>query len=291
MSNKVLIIGASGMLGGSLLRYLSKLNDIEVVGTVRSETAAKALLDQGFTNVFTGVNVTNFDSVTAIVKQFRPDYVLNCVGVIKQLGQSKDPVCSIEINSLLPHLIARLCSDNDARLIHFSTDCVFTGTKGGYVESDIPDATDLYGRSKLLGEVDYGLHLTLRTSIIGHELGKSVSLIDWFLGQKREVNGFRQAIFSGLPTVFLAEFLNDFVFGHQISGLYHLSVDSIDKYTLLLLVKKFYNADIKILPSDDYSIDRSLNSKKIRTLSGFKPPAWPVLIKKMHHEYCEYFHK
>jgi dTDP-4-dehydrorhamnose reductase len=141
----------------------------------------------------------------------------------------------------------------------------------------------------LLGEDDYGHHLTLRTSIIGHELGKSVSLVDWFLSQHGAVKGFKKAIFSGLPTIYVAEFLKDYVFGKKVSGLYHLSVDPIDKYTLLQLVKGAYLTAAVITPCDDLVIDRSLNSDALRDVTGFTPPSWPNLIEKMREEYLEYF--
>ena len=289
MSNRVLVVGANGMLGGSLFRYLSKLPGFEVLGTVRSLEAKIALNHQGFDNTVSGVDVTDFQSMSSATGEFRPDYVLNCVGVIKQLDASKAPIPSIKINSLLPHQLAELCNQFDAKLVHFSTDCVFSGVSGLYRESDTPDASDLYGRSKLLGEVGYGHHLTLRTSIIGHELGKSLSLVDWFLSQHGVVNGFRKAVFSGMPTVFVAEFLKDYVFGKELSGLYHLSVEPVDKNTLLQLINDAYSTGAEITPCDDLVIDRSLNSDALRLVTGFKPPTWPQLIKKMREEYLEYF--
>ena len=289
MSNRILVFGANGMLGGSLFRYLSKQPGYEVLGTVRSSEATNALNKQGFDNIVSGVDVEDFQSISSVIRDFRPNYVLNCVGVIKQLDAAKAPVPSITINSLLPHKLAESCDKFDAQLVHFSTDCVFLGQSGLYKESDRPDAVDLYGRSKLLGEVDYGPHLTLRTSIIGHELGKSLSLVDWFLSQHGSVKGYRKAIFSGMPTVFVAEFLKDHVFGKKVSGLYHLSVDPIDKNTLLQLINDAYSSGAEIIPCDDLVIDRSLNSDALRGATGFKPPSWPNLIKKMREEYLEYF--
>ena len=289
MNNKILIIGANGMLGGSLLRYLSKEATLEVLGTVRSLEAEKLLSCQGYSNTIREVDIIDFHTLRSVVMKFKPAYVLNCVGVIKQLEQSKAPVPSIEINSLFPHRIAKVCDEVGARLIHFSTDCVFSGIKGMYVESDIPDATDLYGRSKLLGEVDYGKHLTLRTSIIGHELGKAVSLVDWFLRQKGSVNGYRNAVFSGMPTVYVAEFLQKYVFGFDVFGLYHLGVDSIDKYSLLKLIGEHYEVSTDILPYDDFKIDRSLNSERLNSVTNFVPPSWDTLIQRMRREYLEYF--
>ncbi len=289
MSNRILVVGANGMLGGSLFRYLSKIPAFEVLGTVRSTEAKFALDQQGFAKIASGVDVTDFQTITKVISDFKPNYVLNCVGVIKQLDASRAPVPSIQINSLLPHQLANVCDEADAKLIHFSTDCVFSGLAGSYKESDTPDATDLYGRSKLLGEVDYGPHLTLRTSIIGHELAKSLSLVDWFLSQNVSATGYRKAIFSGMPTIYVAEFLKHYVFGKELNGLYHLSVDSIDKYTLLQLINDAYSTGIKIIPVDDFVIDRSLNSDALKAIVDFKPPAWPELVNKMREEYLEYF--
>lgn len=289
MSKKILILGANGMLGGSLHRYFTNTNNT-VVGTVRSDAAAKQLDSMGFDNVIKNIEVTNYKLLEDMISEIRPDYVFNCIGLIKQLSKSELPVSAIEINSLLPHKIAQICTKYDSRLVHFSTDCVFSGSKGAYTESSLPDATDLYGRSKLLGEVNYGNHLTLRTSIIGHELNSNVSLVNWFLNQSDSVRGFSQAIFSGLPTCYIAEFLDKYVIENSnLLGLYHLSAEPIDKYSLLLLIKEKYGIEIDIVDYPDFIIDRSLNSEILRELIKFKPPQWPELIEKMNDEFNRYF--
>lgn len=289
MSKKILILGANGMLGGSLHRYFSNTHNT-VVGTVRSELASKQLANMGFSNIIKDIEVTNYQLLEDTISELKPDYVFNCIGLIKQLSQSELPVSAIEINSLLPHKLAQICTKYGAKLIHFSTDCVFSGSVGGYVESSLPDAKDLYGRSKLLGEVDYDNHLTLRTSIIGHELNSNVSLVDWFLSQSNSVKGFSQAIFSGLPTCYIAEFLDEYVIGNSgLSGLYHLSAEPIDKYSLLLLIKQKYDVELDIIDYPDFVIDRSLNSDNLRELINFKPPQWPELIEKMNDEFNKYF--
>lgn len=289
MSKKILILGVNGMLGGSLHRYFSNTEN-SVVGTVRSKTALKQIADMGFSNIIKDIEVTNYQLLEDTISELKPDYVFNCIGLIKQLSQSELPVSAIEINSLLPHKLAQICTKYGAKLIHFSTDCVFSGSVGGYVESSLPDAKDLYGRSKLLGEVDYDNHLTLRTSIIGHELNSNVSLVDWFLSQSNSVKGFSQAIFSGLPTCYIAEFLDEYVIGNSgLSGLYHLSAEPIDKYSLLLLIKQKYDVELDIIDYPDFVIDRSLNSDNLRELINFKPPQWPELIEKMNDEFNKYF--
>lgn len=278
------------MLGGSLHRYFSRHTNDSVTGTIRSEQARQQLAKLGFTNVVGGVDVMDEQTLSKVFAEERPDYVFNCIGLIKQLSESKLPIPAIEINSLLPHRLAQLCKTFGGKLIHFSTDCVFSGKTGDYIEQDIPDAADIYGRSKLLGEVGYDGHLTLRTSIIGHELNSNVSLIDWFLSQHGTVKGFSRAFFSGLPTCYIAEFIDKYIFTNpEFSGVYHLSVNPIDKLTLLSLVKDTYCVTTDIQDYPDFEIDRSLNSDALRAALGFVPPSWSELIEKMNSEYVEYF--
>jgi dTDP-4-dehydrorhamnose reductase len=228
------------------------------------------------------VDVENSDSLAALFARVRPNLVINCIGLVKQLAEADDPLAAIPINSLLPHRLARLCDVAGARLVHVSTDCVFSGTKGMYREEDYPDANDLYGRSKYLGEVDYPHAVTLRTSIIGHELGGAHGLIGWFLSQQGGVKGFTKAVFSGLPTVELARVIRDHVLPHpELRGTYHVSAAPIDKFELLTLVAKAYGRAIEITPDARLVIDRSLDSTRFRQATGYQPPPWPELIRRM----------
>lgn len=289
MNKKILVLGANGMLGGSLFRYFTEAQH-SVLGTVRSAAAQQQLSAMGFDNVIAGIDVTDYKKLDTVIADLKPDYVFNCIGLIKQVSKSEQPVAAIEMNSLLPHQLAELCTKYTSRLVHFSTDCVFSGATGGYTERSLPDATDLYGRSKLLGEVGYAQHLTLRTSIIGHELDSNVSLVDWFLSQSGQVKGFSKAVFSGLPTCYMAEFIDNYVFPNpDLSGIYHLSVDPIDKHQLLLLIKQHYGTDVEIIDYPDFVIDRSLDSSALRKRVNFKPPAWADLVGKMHDEFNKYF--
>lgn len=290
MTKKILVIGANGMLGGSIFRYLSSNTQFEVLGSVRSESAKSMLSSQGFKNTIVEDELSDYIVVSKLLDDTKPDIVINCVGLIKQLEQSKAPIPAIQINSLLPHQLAESCDRIGAKLIHFSTDCVFSGSKGMYSESDVPDANDLYGRSKLLGEVTYGKHLTFRTSIIGHQLDSTSSLISWFLAQSGIVNGFSKAVFSGLPTIYVAEFLKKHVLNNSdLSGLFHLSVDPIDKYSLLNLVGQQYGLSTNIIESRELRIDRSLDSSKLAKATEHVAPKWPQLIERMHNEYSKYF--
>ena len=283
---RILILGATGMLGYSLFSNLRELKDLEVFGTVRNIKGKESFFEDTLSSLIFNVDVTETTDIERAIASIKPDAVINCIGLIKQHSISKQHVSAIEINALLPHQIANLCDKYSTKLIHFSTDCVFSGKEGLYTEESIPDATDLYGKSKCLGEVDYAPHLTLRTSIIGHELNSSVSLVDWFLSQSGEVKGFSKAIFSGLPTCYIAKLLFEHILkSPELSGLYHLSVAPIDKYTLLKQVAEIYSKKIVINEFTDFAIDRSLNSQQLIQKLGLALPSWPALINDMHNDY------
>lgn len=278
----VLVLGVSGMLGNAVLRVFAQGDDYSVVGSARSSGVLRLLPPALREQVICGVDVENTDSLVRLFTFARPDVVINCIGLVKQLAEADDPLAAIPINSLLPHRLARLCDMAGARLIHISTDCVFSGTQGMYGEQDLPDAQDLYGRSKFLGEVNYPHAVTLRTSIIGHELSSAHGLVGWFLAQQGPVKGFTRAIFSGLPTVELARVMRDFVVPNSdLRGLYHVSAEPINKFELLKLVAEAYGKDIAIEPDNRLVIDRSLDSSRFREITGYQPPAWPELVRRM----------
>jgi dTDP-4-dehydrorhamnose reductase len=279
----VLVLGASGMLGNAVLRFFAQSPGYSVVGSVRSPSAMCLLPKALHSHIICGVDVDNVDSLLQLFDRARPDVVINCIGLVKQLAVGYDPLAAIPINSLLPHRLVRLCKVTEARLVHVSTDCVFGGTKGMYREDDIADANDLYGRSKFLGEVDDPQAVTLRTSIIGPELNSAHGLVSWFLSQRGSVKGFRRAIFSGLPTVELARVMRDFVVPKaDLHGMYHVSALPINKHELLSLIASVYGISIDIAPDDALVIDRSLDSTRFRRLTGYDPPAWPELVHAMH---------
>lgn len=282
----VLILGATGMLGYSLFSNLANYPQLNVSGTVRSLVGKTPFFDKLQGQLLQNIDVNNVASIEQALIKTKPEVVINCVGLIKQHDIAKQHVAAIEINALLPHQLAALCDQYSARLVHFSTDCVFDGTKGLYQEADLPTATDLYGKSKCLGEVNYGRHLTLRTSIIGHELNSAVSLVDWFLSQKIEVSGFSKAIFSGLPTSYIAKLLAEkILFDTSITGLYHLSAEPIDKLSLISMIGEIYGKSITIKESTQLVINRSLDSSRLRQAISFIPPSWRELIEFMHHDY------
>lgn len=279
---KIMVLGVTGMLGNAMFRVLSEKQSLVVSGTARGEGARRYFAGDFAEKIITGVDVENQDSLVRAFAMAKPDVVVNCIGLVKQLADANDPLQAVPLNTLLPHRLAALCKVAGARLIHISTDCVFSGATGNYQESDFPDAYDLYGRSKLLGEVDYPNAITLRTSIIGHELTGGRSLVGWFLMQQGSVQGFTKAIFSGLPTMELATVVRDVVLDCcELRGLYHVAAKPINKFDLLNLVAKAYGKDIQIIPSEQLVIDRSLCAEKFRLATGYVAPEWPVLIKRM----------
>ena len=286
MTKRILVLGASGMLGNAVFRYFATRTAHEVVGIVRSGASRRLLPAALHDRVAIGGNVEDMDVLVRLFDRHRPTIVINCIGLVKQLDDAKNPLAAIPINSILPHRLAQICSLVDARLVHLSTDCVFAGDKGLYTESDLPDARDVYGRTKLLGEVEYPHTLTLRTSIIGHELSSAHSLICWFLAQEGAVRGFSRAVFSGFPTAEVARIIDEFVLPRpELHGLYHLSAAPIDKFALLKLVAEIYGKTISINDDPGLVIDRSLDSSRFRAATGFQPADWPTLIQRMH-DFC-----
>lgn len=282
VTGRVLVLGVSGMLGHTVFRVFSENGNWQTFGTARDERIRQQLPQARPEAIITGVDVGNVDALFRAFARARPSLVINCVGVIKQSQAAQDASTTIPVNALLPHRLAALCGTAGARLIHVSTDCVFSGRTGNYVEGDTPDADDLYGRSKLLGEVAYPHTVTLRTSIIGPELdGGAHGLVGWFLAQQRSVKGYAQARFSGLPTVTLARLMRDVVATSKMHGLYHVGAAAIDKLSLLRLVREVYAKDIEIIPDDGVVIDRSLNSDRFCRTTGYESPPWPELVREM----------
>lgn len=276
---KILIFGVTGMLGNAVFNVLSEDKGLQVHGTSRTKINSKYS-----NNILSNVDVDKHDSVVEAFNLVKPDVVINCIGVIKQLGDAKNPLVVLPINSMLPHRLAKLSEACGARFVHYSTDCVFSGRKGNYTEEDVSDCVDLYGKSKFIGEVSYKNSLTLRTSLIGHELNSQNSLVEWFLSQESQVKGFTKAVFSGLSAYEHAKVLRDFILpNNALQGLYHLSVNPINKYDLLTLVAKVYGKEIEIIPADDFVIDRSLDGSKFYRATGYVPPSWETIITEMYN--------
>lgn len=269
------------MLGHRLFMHLRSAHEVKV--TLRqnvSHYVSHHLFDSS--NAYGRVDVTDADQLAVVVAEFEPNAIVNCVGIVKQLAAAQESIPSIEINALLPHRLARMAQDAGARLVHFSTDCVFSGSKGGYTEADTADADDLYGRTKLLGEVAGKESITLRTSLIGHELARNTSLVEWFLAQQGRVRGFRKAVFSGFTTIEMARIVDTILVRHAgAHGIWHVSSEPIDKYTLLKTIKKHYRLETAIVRDDEVTYDRSLDSTSFRQRFHYLPPSWEDMIAEM----------
>ncbi len=232
--------------------------------------------------IYQSLDCRNIDEVIRVMGEVRPEIVINCIGIIKQSEQAQHPLISIEINALWPHRLAAVCKACGARLIHISTDCVFSGRKGGYIESDTSDAEDLYGRSKFLGEVDYPNAITLRTSIIGRELKTRFGLMEWFMSQKGAIKGFTKALYTGFTTDELSRIILDVVAPRtDLRGLWHVSSEPISKYDLLLIARTALGMDLEIVPDSEFVCDRSLDSGRFRLATGYRPPSWEEMISEM----------
>jgi dTDP-4-dehydrorhamnose reductase len=237
-----------------------------------------------------GVAAEDFESLENALNTSKPDVVVNCIGIVKQDKAAKDRYQSISINSLFPHLLARMCAFRDIRLIHLSTDCVFSGRSGNYKEDDISDAEDIYGRTKWLGELGYDHCLTIRTSMIGRELSGSHGLVEWFLSQRgKTVRGFKKAIFSGFTTIALSETIADIIANPDaLHGVWHVAAEPINKFDLLSTVKQAFELDIEIEPDETFVCDRSLDDSRFRARTGFTPPSWQEMIDRMARDRTPY---
>lgn len=279
---KMLILGGDGMLGHQLLESWSDRHAVTV--TVRQPLAAYATFGR-FTagNTVAGVDALDIDAVSRVMDQVRPDALINCVGIVKQRSAAKDAIPSIRVNSLLPHQLLELCHELGSRLVHMSTDCVFSGRAGGYRETDTPDPVDLYGRSKLLGEVAEAPGVTLRTSIIGLELSRFTGLIEWFLAQRGIIRGFRRAIYTGFTTRELARVIERVLVERpQLHGVWQVASEPINKYDLLVaLAARLGRTDVEIVPNDDFVCDRSLRQDAFTAETGYVPPSWDTMLNEL----------
>lgn len=286
---RVLILGGSGMLGHKLWQTFSKRFDTHVTFRQAPSFYTRYGLFEAARAVG-HVSALDFDSVVRAFAAARPAAVVNCIGIVKQAAVAKDPHMSISVNALFPHRLAQLCRASGARLIHISTDCVFSGRKGDYAETDTPDADDLYGRTKFLGEVGDENCLTLRTSMIGRELAGSHGLVEWFLAQRGgRVRGFRRAVFSGFTTNALADVLAEIIAARpDLRGIWNIAAAPVNKFDLLTLVKQAYELDVEIEPDETFFCDRSLDGSRFREVAGIRAPSWPEMIGRMRADSTPY---
>jgi len=283
---KVLILGVNGLIGSTIYRVLNETTDHFVYGTVRHESYKFNTFLGDTKNIYTDIDLLNDNTLTELLLKHRPDTVINCAGLTKHKQNASNVLDVLPINSIFSHKLVKLCGLSGTRVVHISTDCVFSGKKGNYSETDRSDASDLYGISKYLGEVDYSNAITLRTSTIGHEKKSTAGLLEWFLSQSHSCKGFNNAIFSGLPTVTLAKIIRDYILNEtNLSGLYHVSSAPIDKRSLLEIIAKVYNKNIQIITDDSVVINRSLNGEKFLQATGYLAPPWSELVVEMYTDF------
>jgi len=279
---RLLILGGSGMLGHQLWRGLHARHETWV--TLRrpvADFAAHQLFDENKTIQIN--DITNNTTLGQALGQVKPEAVVNCVGLIKQRERAGDESLARCVNADFPHRLAKRCGELGARLIHFSTDCVFAGTKGNYTEDDPADAIDLYGQSKHQGEVADAHCVTLRTSVIGHELGTNFGLLGWFLSQRGQtVNGFTKAIYTGFTTLEMARVVERILTQHPgLSGVWHVASNPISKFDLLKHCQAKLGWDGVIEPDDTFACDRSLNAERFNAATGYEPPSWDAMINEL----------
>ncbi len=280
----ILIFGVTGLIGSTLSRTLALESQMQVFGTTRRAEFNSALVGLKNNQIFKNINIENIDIIVALLEKCKPSVVINCAGITKHLPESSDLMNSLLVNSIFPHRLGKLCKLMGIRLVHISSDCVFSGSIGSYTEESVTDAQDLYGKSKALGEVvDQSNCITLRTSTIGHEIETKFGLLDWFLHEDYECTGFSRAIFSGLTTLELAKLIRDKVIpNNNIYGLYNIASRPISKYELLCLIANVYKKDIRIIKDENIIINRSLSSTRFFQATGYIAPGWINMIKDMH---------
>ena len=289
---RVLVLGGEGMLGHKVFQVLSER--FETLATFRSFNGLWARYPMyakvGRSRTIGGVDAMDFDTVVRAFAQVKPDVAINCIGIVKQLKEAKDPLITINLNSLFPHRLAELCAATGTRMLHMSTDCVFSGRKGNYTEDDIPDPEDLYGRTKLLGEVNRERCLTIRTSIFGRDFVKQGALLEWFLSNRGgRVRGYINAIYTGFPTQVLARIMGDLIADcPDLSGLYHVSSEPLSKYELLVKIRNATGLNIEIEPYEDFYCDRSLDSSRFRAETGYPIPDWDEMIAELAQDDMPY---
>lgn len=280
----ILILGATGMLGHVLVFELSQRPELKVFGACRDPQLLRGAAPEAFlARLRGGFEARDINTVATVMEETRPDVVINAVGLIRQLPEGREPKPCIEINALFPHLLLDLCRERGCRLIHVSTDCVFDGRKGtAYTEEDPLTAKDIYGITKFMGEVNEPPALTLRTSIIGHELRNHHSLLEWFLAQTGSVNGYARTIYSGLPTTELARVVAELVLSRPgLTGLFQVASEPISKYELLRLVAGTYGKDVDICKDERHVENKSLSYEKFHHATGYAPRPWSELIADM----------
>ena len=279
---RIIILGANGLIGYNILTAFLENPNFEVLAFVRDKKKFNSFGPDLLKKIISDLNIYNLPDFKKTILNLNPDVIVNCIGITKHRISEFSIEEVIYTNALFPHYLLSICEKQNIRCIQISTDCVFQGTKGNYSENDIPDALDLYGKTKSLGELLTGNSLTLRISTIGFELDTKYGLLEWFLSQKGECYGYSEAYFTGLPCKFFAKILADLLINHkQLKGLYHIASEPIDKFSLLELIKDTFKVNVNIIKNDTFLIDRSLDAKKFNSATSFFSPKWVNLAKTL----------
>ena len=282
---KILILGSGGLIGNTMTRYFFENTNHEVFGMLRDESKLSFFKDEFYNNLFINKDIFDYCLLEKTIKNFSPNFIINCIGITNKINNNSKilNIDYMEINALFPRMLLNICKKNNIKLIQFSSDCVFSGKRGFYSENDYPDPLDIYGKSKFLGELDNDECITIRKSAIGHEINSKNGLLEWFLAQNQSVNGYRNAIFSGLTVLELSKIISSYIIPNpNLKGIFHIASEPISKYNLLKIIAKEYQKDIKVLPNDTLKIDRSLNASFFNKLTGYKPKSWLKLIESMN---------
>ena len=282
---KLLIFGSTGMLGHTLYDYFLTKNDIELYTANRNGFKPNNNKEKNYS--IPDISKLSDDDLKDTIFQIKPSIIINCIGLVKQDNLIKNKLYTIKINSIFPLMLENICDELNIRLIHFSTDCVFSGIDGNYDESNNPDARDIYGLSKLMGECVNSKALTIRTSIVGYELfNKKNGLLEWFLNSKSEyIFGYVNAFFNGLTTLEVAKILYNQILFSNLAGLIHLSSNRISKFDFLCLVNDIYKLNLKIKKSEDFIVDRTLNSSRFINSTNYKIKSWKIMLKELKKFY------
>lgn len=288
MKNKVLVLGITGLIGSNIFRYLKSIDEVDVYGTFRSHRKEFFYDSNLINNKIFKCDIFDYDDLLQIIQKIKPKFVINCIGLTKHQKNIAKKIF-FEINAKFPQKLAISSDDFSYKLIHISTDCIYSGKKGMYREFDPSDANDDYGKSKAEGEQLTNNALILRTSTIGHEFYNNYGLLNWFLSQDKTCVGFKKAIFSGVPTNIFSEIIYNIIVNYQyLSGTYNIAADPIDKYSLLKIIARIYKKNINIISDSTFMIDRSLDGSKFNNLTKTKLPSWEILIESMYDNSQKY---
>ena len=271
---KIIILGSNGILGSTLFHYLKNKKNLEVLSISRSKKSNK------------NINLSNFSNFKKLENKIiknKPNYLINCIGVTKYSNSYNNKKLTNIINTKMPIHLAKFCELNKIFFLHISTDCVFTGKKGNYSENMKKDSIDLYGYSKNKGEIKNKFTTTIRTSFIGPEINSNKSLLNWFLSQKKIVKGYKNAFFSGLTSLELSKIIFTYFLQKNLllNKIINVGSSRISKFILLNKIKSIFNKEIKIIICPKFKIDRSLNSKKFRKLTGYKTKNWNKMLVEL----------